>query len=336
MQKSKIKKIKITNNEDRIAWEESSPAQYEKAIWQSIIDYNYKAQLDIATIILQSYNAGINNDPDFIHKFEAVNLVFRMMQLYYETADQFHAVCEMILNRDNKEYHQPVYLTYSKLSSNKSKKFFERCANGGIADHEVQKIWGLYELANTSIQTKKDKTSKKIQTLISDTTKGEKDNLKILGRKYINIDVPESPKTSALLGSESVKHGFKAITHNQHSRKFLKSTSGELAIVQGTKTVYDETSNSTKQLMVFGFASKPENFTTTATELHNQIMQLSLSIRIISELQLIGSTDPLLKICHLDELRVIKLERNSRCFCNNGKNFKKCHKQKYQNIIKHI
>ena len=117
MTKRVVIDIPPTTEEDITRWKNLNPQNYERIIWSSIYDYNYKAQLDISEILfkkLQELKKVGKQDTSL-----AKNISFKMMQLFFEASDQFALVFMSVINKAT----IPVFETYVEGSNVKTKDF---------------------------------------------------------------------------------------------------------------------------------------------------------------------------------------------------------------------
>lgn len=318
-----IKEIDTTSEKDKSMWKAITPANYDKGLLLSIIEYTNQAQTDIVDILYKFYSEQLKKDASFLETPLAKNISFRILQLYYEALDSMYLLCEAILqkNRSNKYLHE----TYLNANTTKTEEFFIRCANGELSDVEVLAIWGLSEI--DSIESTSEKVLKRLDRVRKDVLEKEVNNFKVFGKKYIDIDRLDTrnAKSSVVRGVTSVKHGFKVFTHYEVSSEYIKFEPGELAVVQGTKMLRSKTFNEDKRVIEFGFLSAPKTMHEVVESLTQQIRDLSGRTKIFAELQLEGYDDPFNRIALLDKRGVIKMARNDPCPCNSGKKYKYCH-----------
>jgi len=319
--------IAVQSDKDKEHWKSATPANYEAAIWTSILDYVHRSQLDIAYILFKFFMDEYNKDKNFVNKFIAKNISFRLLQLYYENLDLFYIVCKSIIDKYSGD--SPVYKTFGGSTKAGFIDFFQRCAEGKLTDEEVALIWGLGELVALYKKgiARKEKTASRIKRVIDDVLTKEKSNFKIYADKCIEVDEKTSQtyETSSFTAVSRIKHGFRGITYNNISKKFLDFEPGEIAIIDGLNPIKDAVSGKTKEMLKFGFLSKPQDIPGTLEIIVKQIEDTSKRIETFAELQLIGLEDPIKRIALLDKRGVIKLERNMPCPCGNGKKYKNCH-----------
>jgi len=320
-----IKKITIKespqNDKEKAKWDIISPKNYEKIIWQSIEDYNYRAQLDIAEIIYQRLLELIKDNKQ--NTSIAKNLAFRILQLFFEAADQFSLVYMCVIDKINK----PVYETYVEGSNAKTRAFFTKCLEGKIKKEDIFRVWGLEKIFINKILDSKirEKTKKITEDLFNKTKK----NLKIYGLTYTEYDkkTKKTQYSSSLLGSFGVKHGYKQVIPNELSKSIWKFEDEEPTIIEGLVEITREDNNETKKVIKVGslFNSKERNINDICKKILEHIAFFSREIQTIASIQLSLIDDPAGSLALFAKNGIIKIGRNDPCLCNSSKKWKKCH-----------
>lgn len=319
--KKVIIKIPPKTKEEKLRWKNLNRKNFEKVIWSSIQDYNYKAQLDIANILYKKLQKLIKEGKG--ETSLAKNIALRLMQLFYETADQFALVLMSVIYKNK----QPVYITYVKGSNTKTKDFFGRCAKGKITKKEILQIWGLDKLKPKSITNIKMRD--RIQTIIDDTVAKEKKNLKLYGNSYTeyNTTSKKTEYSSSLLGSFAIKHGFKQIIPNTLSQNMWKFDEGEPTIMQDIVEITLKSTKETKQVIKTGslFDKSKRDIGDICKRLIEHITYLSRVIQIVVKIQLSIIDDPYGSLTLFAKNGILKIGRNEPCPCNSSAKWKKCH-----------
>lgn len=325
-----IKKVIVgippTTEEDINRWNNLNPKNYEKVIWSSIYKYNYKAQLDISKLLLKKLKKLKKENKEGTEL--AKNISFRIMQLFYEASDQFALVFMSIIDKKTK----PVYETYVCGSNIKTKDFFAKCGSEKITKREILSVWGLDRLRLKNISNVLMRNRMKI--IIDDFVKKEKKNLAIYGKSYTDYDkkTKKSGYSSSLMGSFSVKHGYKNITPNELSQSIWKFDNNEPTIMEGIVEITRKDNSETKKVIKVGnlFDSKKRDIIDICNRITEHIVFLSREIETIANIQLSLMDDPFGSLTLFAKNGILKIGRNEPCPCNSSKKWKKCH-GKYSN-----
>ncbi|MBI2309622.1 SEC-C domain-containing protein [Candidatus Collierbacteria bacterium] len=321
MTKKAIIDIPPTTEKDIARWNNLNPQNYERIIWSSIRDYNYKAQLDISEMLfkkLQELKKAGKQDTSL-----AKNISFRMMQLFFEASDQFALVFMSVINKAI----IPVFETYVEGSNIKTKDFFAKCINGKIGKRKILSVWGLDKLKIKSISDVVMRI--KMQTIVDDTVKKEKRNLKIYGKSYAdyNRKTKKTEYSSSLKGSFSIKHGYKQISSNSLSLSVWKFAKSEPIIMEEIVEITRKDNNETKRVIKVGslFNSKNRDIEDICKRILEHIAFLSREIQAIASIQLSLIDDPYGSLTLYAKNGILKIGRNESCPCNSFKKWKKCH-----------
>lgn len=313
--------IPPTTQEDIDRWDSLNPQNYEKIIWASIYDYNYKAQLDVAEMLFKKLQELKKNNTQTSSL--AKNISFRIMQLFFEASDQFALVVMSILDKATK----PVYETYVEGSNIKTKDFFARCINGKISNKDILKIWGLDKINLKSLRD--ISMRQKIQSIIKDTVTRERKNIKIYGRSYAdyNKTTQKAEYSSSLKGSFSIKHGYKHITPNKLSLKMWNFDKSEPTIMEEIMEITRKDTGETKRVIKIGglFDSKKRDIEDICQKILEHIGFLSREIQTIASIQTSLIDDPYGSLTLFAKNGILKIGRNDICPCNSSKKWKKCH-----------
>lgn len=308
-----------TKGEKSEQWDLATPENFERVIWDSISTYNYRAQLDIARLLLRTYQGIPSNS---INLFLAHNLALRIFQLYYETADQFALVCRSIINRPAKD----VFESYIEGDNLQTRTFFKQCAKDQLSEVDIKRIWGLDFLERTNISDQKDR--QKIREIADSVVVTEKKNLKKFGDTYVTFDdvTGRVNYAGAVKGSFAVKHGFKYLYPSKLAMKMWKLSSAAPTIMQEIVEITRQDTGEKRRTMKIG--SLVENAADLSTKLDKLIRQigfLSREIQVIAMIQLGVMDDPFYLIGRFHKDGIVKFTRNEKCPCGSGLKFKKCH-----------
>lgn len=320
-----MKKIVIdippATKEDMARWENLNPNNYERIIWESIYDYNYKAQLDISEMLFKKLQELKKNNKE--NSPLSKNISFRIMQLFFEASDQFALVFMSIINKKIK----PVYVTYVEGSNIKTKDFFTKCINRKISKKEILNVWGLNKLKLKSISD--ISIREKMRIIIDDIIKKEKKNLIIYGKSYAtyNKTTKKTDYSSSLKGSFSIKHGYKHVTPNKLSLKMWKFDKSEPIIMEEIVEITRKDNNEAKMAIKIGslFNSKKRNIEDICKKILEHIDFLSREIQTIAKIQLSLIDDPYGSLTLFAKNGILKIRRNELCPCNSSKKWKRCH-----------
>ena len=321
MTKKVVIDIPPTTEEDKTRWENLTPQNYEKIIWASINDYNYKAQLDIAELLVKRLEELKKDNKEGTEL--AKNISFRIMQLFYEISDQFALVFISVIEKKIR----PVYETYINGSNIKTRDFFVRCANRKVTKSEILSVWGLEKLKLESISNIPMRT--KMKTIIDDIVKKEKKNLMLYGKSYTDYDktTKKADYSSSLKGSFSIKHGYKNVTPNDLSLKMWKFDKTEPTIMEEIVEITRKDNNETKRVIKVGglFDSKKRDIVDICKKITEHIVFLSREVQTIANIQLSLIDDPYGSLTLFAKNGIMKIGRNDPCPCNSSKKWKKCH-----------
>lgn len=320
-----LKKININTptktEENKNRWNLLTPKNYEKVIWASIYEYNYRAQLDIGTLLfnrlleLKSQNKQESS--------LAKNIALRMLQLFFEVSDQLALVYMCVIEKNKR----PVFETYVQGSNVKTKDFFSRCIRGKITKNEILKIWGLDKLNVKIIKDYAMRT--KMQTVINDTVKKGKKNLKLYGNSYTeqNKETKKAHYSSSLLGAFAVKHGYKQITPNDLSSRIWTFNKSEPTIMQEIVEITIKGINETKKVIKAGslFNSKNRDIEDICRRILNHISFMSNEIKTIALIQNSLIDDQFGALTLMSKNGILKIGRNDPCPCQSNLKWKKCH-----------
>jgi len=321
MIKKAIIDISPVTKEDKLRWSDLNSQNYERVIWTSIYKYNYTAQLDISKILFKKLlELKKDNKQD---SSLAKNIALRMMQLFFEIADQFALVYMSIIDKNT----SPVYETYVRGSNTKTKDFFAKCSNGKIGKEKILQVWGLDKL---NIRVISDITMRdKLQTVIDDTVKKSKRNLKIYGKAYTeyNKETKRVDYSSSLLGSFAIKHGYKQITPSKLSQSIWRFNKSEPTIMEGIVEITRKDNNETKRVIKVGslFNSKKRDIEDMCKKILEHITFLSKEIQAIANIQLSLIDDPYGSLALFAKNGILKIGRNELCPCGSSRKWKKCH-----------
>lgn len=295
---------------------------YERAIWESINSYNYKAQLDVAELLYKNFKELKTKSPDTDPLL--YNLVLRALQLYLEVADQFSLVCMSILNK----HQTPVSETYIESNNVDTRTFFRICAQGKITTSQIEEIWGLDKLKSSKINKVRQA---KLKVIFDQIVKTEKGNMQAFGKTYASYDTVtgKTSYTSAVKGSFAIKHGFKLVSPTNLSKQIWGFEDDDPTIFQEIKDIETKDGSIKTQIITVGSVlnDKTQTLDSSFQHLLKLIRFLAHQIGAISEAQLHLPDDPFYTIGYLSREGVVKFGRNEKCFCGSDKKYKKCHEQ---------
>lgn len=155
-----------------------------KVIFESIKNYNFKSQLDIAEILFKEYS----NTKD---RTLQINIMNRILTLWFEFCDQLYLI--FILAKTND------WNGYIIADNLKVKEFFQHCI-GGLPDKEICKVYGF------------DEKFIRFQT---------KEVLETIKKAFRSVGNMYDEKTAILEGINSIKHGYKVIYKSPSSEKLF-------------------------------------------------------------------------------------------------------------------
>jgi hypothetical protein len=325
--KKKRKKItiKVPKKGEYIShWVASTPQNFEWIIWDSISAYNYRAQLDIADLLFNQYVTLSKSFPPSNPLIK--NICLRILQLYFETVDQFALVCLAVLNKPSKK----VLETYLETRYPGTMKFFKRGIRQKISNKEIKKIWGLDTLEKARVTNVKAK--KKITMIIKNVIEKTKKNLRLWGQAYLEDD-KQTGRTycsAPLKGSFAIKHGFKLVNPSPLAKeiwKFDKLDDDKPIVMQEVVEITRQDTGECKELIRVGrlVRDNGDRLSKSVRKLVEHIEFFSKEIEIISTIQKGIINDPFFVIGYFAKAGLIKFGRNEACPCGSGKKFKKCH-----------
>ena len=205
--------------------------------------------------------------------------------------------------------------------------FFAKCINGKISKREILSVWGLHKLKIKSISDVAMRI--KMQTIVDDTVKKEKKNLKIYGKSYAdyNKKTKKTDYSSSLKGSFSIKHGYKQVSPNSLSLSMWKFDKSEPTIMEEIVEITRKDNNETKRVIKVGslFDSKNRDIEDICKRILEHIAFLSREIQAIASIQLSLIDDPYGSLTLYAKNEILKIGRNEPCPCNSSKKWKKCH-----------
>ena len=313
--------ISLNSQKDKQRWKYiDDKNNYKKAILQSIIDYGYKGQLDIVQTLFGKLNdLKWENDRYFID-----NILLRIIQYYIETIEAYVLLQVTILQeiKVGTEFYKLYLQKPRKQGLNDNIEYLM-----DLAEDEVLQLYGVESLVGDDFNTKR---------LIEE----HRQLYENLYRKFSNNkkkDGKENSRTAdidILRHNKSFKHGFRVLTFNKYTKKFISIEDNQLigfVLPDEREQLHFRVggTNKTKTMSIqfSSISNNPDELTTKefAESLKGQIVFFSEKIRNFAQLHLCRLEDSYSIVPMLVNWGYVKIDRNQKCPCGSGKKYKKCH-----------
>ncbi len=318
---------KEKTEEAKKALELHNSSNYLKIILENYFLYNSYARADIAKLLNDHLQTIRKNGAQ--SKAVQKNIFLEIYSKYIQVSEDLALVGNLLLNSKNKEINS---LSIYMESNNSDILSFYKRAYAGFSDKEIKKIMGidkLFEYIKSAQHLSKEEIVS-YESIISESIKIEKNNLKMLAKLYIEEFKNEKGDNQLIQAGpidvyNGIKHGYKVV----YPTKLAKSLWTQITedSVDVMHQVVEDESTGQKIIILGGFGEINDDI---INSIMFNIEHFSEELHLMCEIRLWSEKDPMFVIKRFrltkteEELKKKKINVNDKCPCGSGIKYKRC------------